>query len=124
MRSHMKTPIYIPRWALLGFYLFLLLLATATVIRGSATLDITQPESYTPIWSAAVGSGALLAGLGTTFKTISSLEKWGAAWCAGWLGFLAYQAFDVANGSGWLIVTFFAAIPAIRAIGLFSGRYA
>ena len=122
-RSRLRDPIYIPRWALLGFYGFLVALAVATIIRGSATLDLTQPESYTPIWSAAVGGGALVAAIGTAWHATASFEKWGAAWCAGWLGFLAYQAFDVANGSGWLIVTFFALVPASRAVALFSGRY-
>lgn len=120
--QRLRDPIYIPRWALLGFYGFLVALATATVIRGSATLDLTQPDSYTPIWSAAVGGGAMFAAVGTAFRTLAPLEKWGAAWCAGWLGFLAYQAFDVANGSGWLIVTFFALVPASRSIALFSKR--
>lgn len=122
MPSRLREPIYIPRWMLLGFYLILVALAATTVIRGSATLDLTQPESYTPIWSAAVGSGALLAAVSTTFRILSGLEKWACAWCAGWLTFLAVQAIYIANGSGWLIVTFFAAIPAARAIGLFGKR--
>ncbi len=121
-RSRLRDPIYIPRWVLLGFYVFMVALATATIIRGSATLDLTQPESYTPIWSAAVGGGALIAAFATAFYRLAWLEKWGAAWCAGWLGFLASQAFYVANGSGWLIVLFFALVPFIRTIALFSGR--
>lgn len=122
MPSRLKDPIYIPRWMLLGFYLFLVALATATVIRGSATLDLTQPDSYTPIWAAAVGSGALVAALATMFRLVAGLEKWAAAWCAGWLWFLAYQAVTIANGAGWLIVILFALIPTVRAIALFGKR--
>jgi hypothetical protein len=107
---------------LLVFYGFLVLLAIATIIRGSATLDLTQPQSYQPIWAGAVGTGSLLAALATILRGLAGLEKWAAAWCAGWLGYLAYQAVTVANGSGWLIVIFFALIPAARAIGLFSKR--
>lgn len=122
MPSRLKDPISIPRWMLLGFYLFLVVLATATVIRGSATLDLTQPESYQPIWAAAVGGGALVAAVATLLRVLAGLEKWAAAWCAGWLGFLAYQAVTIANGSGWLIVIFFALIPTVRAIALFGKR--
>jgi hypothetical protein len=122
MTSRLQEPIVIPRWMLLVFYLFLVALATATVIRGSATLDLTQPQSYQPIWAAAVGSGSLLAAIATVFRVLAGLEKWAAAWCAGWLGFLAYQAVTIANGSGWLIVIFFALIPAVRCVALFSKR--
>jgi hypothetical protein len=120
--SRLREPIFVPRWVLLCFYGFLVVLATATVIRGSATLDLTQPESYTPLWSLAVGLGALIAALATIIRPLADLEKWAAAWCAGWLGFLAIQAFFVANGSGWLIVVGFWSVPAMRTVGLFSKR--
>lgn len=120
--SRLREPITIPRWVFLGFYAFLLALATATVIRGSATLDLTHPESYTPIWSAAVGGGALIAALATILRVIAGAEKWAAAWCGGWLAVLAYQALFAAKGSGWVIVTFFALIPLARSVALFSKR--
>jgi hypothetical protein len=121
-QGRLSERIFFPRWMLFGFYVFLVALATATVIRGSATLDLTQPDSYTPIWSAAVGGGALIAAAATAFRVLSGVEKWAAAWMAGWLAFLAYEAFRVAHGSGWLIVALFAALVFARSVALFSRR--
>lgn len=124
MPSRLKEPIYIPRWVLLVKYVFFVILATATAIRGSATLDLTTPASYTPIWSAAVAIGAIVAAAATLVKPLAEVEKYAAAWIAGWLGWIAVNAFFIANGSGWLFVVFVALLPAGRAIALFSKRSA
>lgn len=124
MPSRLKEPIYIPRWVLLLIYVFFVILAGTTALRGLATLDLTTPESYTVIWAAAVAIGAVVAVAATLLRPFAPLEKWAATWMAGFLGFIAVQSIAISNGAGWLFIVFVALVPAGRAIALFSKRTA
>lgn len=119
LMKRLREPITIPRWVLTVKYAFFLVLAGATAVRGSATLDLTTPAGYTPIWCAAVAAGALVALPSSIVRAWEAAEKWAAVWIAGWLSVVAVGA-ALAEGSGWLYATLVALLPAGRAISLFS----
>lgn len=112
-------PITLPRWILQAKYTFLMVIGVVTAIRGSVSLDLTQPTSYTPFWSGAVvllSAVSLFFSLGTRFDYI---EKWTAAAIAGFIFVIAIGSFNTASGSGWLYPTGIMMLPAGRSIGLF-----
>lgn len=123
MMRTLSEPIYLPRWVLVLKYAFFVVLAALTAIRGLATLDLTTPASYTPIWSAAVALGALVALPASLSPKLESVEKWAAAWIAGWLAFIAVGAAYTSTTAGWLFVALVTLLPAGRALQLFSKRH-
>lgn len=122
MMLPLREPIYVPRWTLVLIYAFFVILAALTSIRGLGTLDLTAPASYTPIWSGAVAIGALVALPASLTPKLEAIEKWAAAWIAGWLGFIAVGAAYTSTTAGWLFTVLVTLLPAGRAFQLFSKR--
>jgi hypothetical protein len=122
MRARLREPVTIPRWALTGKYGFFLLLAALSFFRGMTTLDLTTPESYLPLWAGAVGLGAAVAVPSSLSPKTEFVERWAAAWIAGWLSVVAVNSFLINSGSGWLFIVLVTLLPAGRALSLFSKR--
>jgi hypothetical protein len=122
VRTRLREPVTIPRWALTAKYGFFLILAALSFFRGMTTLDLTTPASYLPLWAGAVAVGALVALPASLFAAAEPLEKWAAAWIAGWLSVVAVNSFFINSGSGWLFIVLVTLLPAGRALSLFSKR--
>jgi hypothetical protein len=122
MVQRMNSPIVIPRWVLTAKYAIFVILGALTFVRGLVTLDLTTPASYQPFWAGAVALGAVVALVGSIDPRGEKVEQWAAAWIAGWLSFLAVQAFFISTGAGWLFIAMVTLLPVGRAFMLFSRR--
>lgn len=122
MRSRLREPVTIPRWALTAKYGFFLILAALTFFRGMTTLDLTTPAGYLPLWAGAVALGACVALPASLTEKTANVERWAAAWIAGWLGVVAVNSFLINSGSGWLFIVLVTLLPAGRSLSLFSKR--
>lgn len=114
--------IILPRWVLQVQYGLFVILAGLTVIRGLVTLDLTTPDTYTPIWSAAVAIGAAVAFVGSLRARWCRAEKWAATWVASWLAVILINSIILGNGAGWLLIVIVTALPAGRAVALFTEK--
>lgn len=118
----LNDPISMPRWVLPAKYLFFIMLAASTFVSGLRTLDLTTPATYTPIWCLAIAVGSIVALPASVTIRGEHVERWAAAWVAGWLSVVAFNSFFVSTGAGWLFVAFVTFVPAGRAVYLFSRR--
>jgi hypothetical protein len=90
-------PVIVLRAALVATYLLYCYLSAIAFVAGIPAFDLTSPPGYTSVWAFVMGTGAVVAAVGSLTDRWQRFEKWGAlavfATMLGWVGTLHVLGF-------------------------------
>lgn len=118
-------PVIVLRWALLATYLLHVYLAAMAFVAGVPAFSLTTAPGYTSIWAFVMGTGAVVAAVGSLTDRWEKVEKWGAlavfATMLGYVGtihILAYASGDIKRQAVAAALSIVLVLPAVRFVYL------
>lgn len=118
-------PVVVLRFALVSTYMLYIYFAAISFIAGVPAFSLTTIPGYTPVWAFIMGTGAVIAAIGSTADKWEHIEKWGAlavtAMMLGYVGTIHVIGFvtgDINRQAVAAALTLGLVLPAVRFVWL------
>jgi len=118
-------PVIVLRFALVATYLLYVYFAAISFVAGVPAFNLTTFPGYTSVWAFVMGTGAVVAAIGSITDRWEHVEKWGAlavaAMMLGYVGTIHVIGFvtgDINRQAVAAALTIGLVLPAVRFVWL------